>query len=312
MERDYIIDGHCDTLSNILDRSVSFDSDENHVNIHKLKTGNVGIQFFAAWIGPRQKYGSPLKRGLRLIDIYYRIINDANHLLKPILKYEDIESINENQLGTILTVEGGDVLEGELSNLRILYRLGVRVMTLTWNHRNEIGDGIMETASGGGLSIFGSQVVKEMNRLKMVIDVSHLSEKGFWDVISLSEHPIIASHSNAAALCAHPRNLTDDQIKAIGEKKGIIGINFYPSFLSDDKAGVDDIIRHIEYIAALTSVDVVGFGSDFDGIDSLPIDIGGPQDFPVIIERLLKLNYKEEDIRKIMYKNYLRVLKEIL
>jgi len=272
----------------------------------------VGIQFFAAWIGSQQKYGSPLKRGLRLIDKYYQMISNFSKTLKPILKFEDIESMQENQLGTILTVEGGEVLEGELSNLRILYKLGVRLMTLTWNNRNEIGDGIMETASQGGLSVFGTHVVKEMNRLGMVIDVSHLSEKGFWDVISLSDDPIVASHSNAAALCPHPRNLSDNQIKAIADKKGVIGINFYPNFLSGGEAKVDDIIRHIEYIAGLTTVDIVGFGSDFDGIDALPAGIEGPQSFPVIVDRLLRLNYKEEDVQKIMYKNYLRVLKDAI
>lgn len=312
MNKDFIIDGHCDTLTKLLDKSLNINSEENHVSLNKLISGNVGIQFFAAWIGSRSKYGSPLKRGLRLIDTYNQMIYNANHILKPILKYEDIESIKENQLGTILTIEGGEVLEGELSNLRILYKLGVRLMTLTWNYRNEIGDGVMETSSQGGLSTFGVDVVKEMNRLGIIIDVSHLSERGFWDVVSLSEDPIIASHSNAAALCNHPRNLSDNQIKAIHDKKGIIGINFYPSFLSEDNASIDDIIKHIEYIAALATIDIVGFGSDFDGIETLPRGVEGPQSFPIIIERLLKLNYREEDIRKIMYKNYLRVLKTIL
>lgn len=312
MKKGFIIDGHCDTLTNLLDRSLNIDCDENHINLDRLIAGNVGIQFFAAWIGPRFKYGSPLKRALRLIDTYNQMICNAAHILRPILKYEHIESIKDNQIGTILTVEGGEVLEGELSNLRILYKLGVRLMTLTWNYRNEIADGVMETSAQGGLSLFGVDVVKEMNRLGMIIDVSHLSEKGFWDVISLSRDPIIASHSNAAALCNHPRNLSDDQIKAIHDKGGIIGINFYPIFLSRNKASIDDIIKHIEYIAGLTTIDVVGFGSDFDGIDMLPVGVEGPQSYPVIIERLLRLNYKEEDIRKIMYKNYLRILKAIL
>lgn len=312
MNRDFIIDGHCDTLSNLLDKSLNINSEENHISLNKLIAGNVGIQFFAAWIGPRPKYGSPLKRALRLIDTYYQMLSSASLVLRPILGYGDIKSIKENQLGTILTIEGGEVLEGELSNLRILYKLGVRLMTLTWNHRNEIGDGVMETSAQGGLSMFGADVVKEMNRLGMIIDVSHLSERGFWDVISLSETPIIASHSNAAALCKHPRNLSDEQIKALHAKNGLIGINFYPSFLSENKASIDDIIKHIEYIAALTNIDILGFGSDFDGIETLPIGVEGPQSFPIIIERLLRLNYKEEDVRKIMYKNYLRLLKSIL
>jgi membrane dipeptidase len=132
--------------------------------------------------------------------------------------------IKPNQIGSILAVEGGDILEGEISNLRILHRLGVRLITLTWNNRNEISDGIMETNSRSGLSRFGISVIHEMNRLNMIIDVSHISVQGFWDVIEHSLDPVIASHSNASAICPHPRNLADDQILAISKAGGMIGI----------------------------------------------------------------------------------------
>lgn len=307
-----IIDGHCDTLTYLLDKSYTLVNSTSHVNMDKLLKGNVYIQFFAAWIGSRQKYGSPLQRGIKLIDRYYTMINDNPNFLIPILEYGDIDRIKCNQLGTILAVEGGDVLEGDLSNLRILHRLGVRLLTLTWNNRNEISDGIMETNSRSGLSKFGISVVHEMNKLNMIIDVSHISVNGFWDVIGLSKVPIIASHSNAKSICPHPRNLDDSQILAIAEAKGLVGINFYSSFLTEGEGQIDDIIRHIEYLAGLGGINIIGFGSDFDGIDRPPKDIEGPQDYPKIIERLLQLNYSEQDIEKICSGNFLRIIKDIM
>lgn len=307
-----IIDGHCDTLTNLLDGPSTIGDPSNHVSLDKLLNGKVYIQFFAAWIGSRQRYGSPLQRGLRLIDRYNAMINASPDDFIPILSYSDISKINNNQIGTLLAVEGGDILEGELANLRILHRLGVRLMTLTWNNRNEISDGIMETNSRSGLSKFGVSVIQEMNKLNMLIDVSHLSVKGFWDAMEYSEDPIIASHSNAKSLCSHPRNLDDDQILAISKAKGLVGINFYVPFLTEGQGQVDDIIRHIEYLAGLGGIDIVGFGSDFDGIGELPDGIEGPQDFPKIVERLLQLNYSEDDIDKICSGNFLRVIKRVL
>lgn len=311
MERFKIIDGHCDTLTNLLDRPSTIDDPKNHVSMERLITGSVHIQFFAAWIGSKEKYGSPLQRGLKLIDRFNTMLAENSRIV-PILKWEDINEIKDNQIGALLTVECGSILEGELANLRILHKLGVRLMTLTWNYRNEICDGIMESNSKSGLSNFGISVIQEMNKLNMIIDVSHISVSGFWDVIKHSKAPIIASHSNAKALCPHVRNLDDEQIQAISKVKGLIGINFYPPFLSEHSCGVDDIIRHIEYIAGLGGIDIVGFGSDFDGIDKLPKGINGPQDFPKIINRLLQLNYSEDHVRKICSENYLRIIKTVL
>jgi membrane dipeptidase len=308
-----IIDGHCDTLTHLLDKSSNLYDTSNHVSIDTLLEGRVKIQFLAAWIGPKQRYGPPLQRGIKLIDRYYTMIDENPNLLIPIYQYGDIEAIKPNQIGSILAVEGGDILEGEISNLRILHRLGVRLITLTWNNRNEISDGIMETNSRSGLSRFGLSVIHEMNRLNMIIDVSHISVQGFWDVIEHSLDPVIASHSNAGAICPHPRNLADDQILAISKAGGMIGINFYPPFLTEESpASIEDIIRHIEYIAGIVGIDSLGFGSDFDGIEQLPRGVTGPQDFPKIVDRLLQLNYPEKDVQKICCDNYLRIIKSIL
>lgn len=311
MEQYFVIDSHCDTVQKIADHGAKLNEQgQSHVTIKGLREGKVGLQFFAAFVGPKVKH---LQRGLKLIDAYYHMLDTYPDDFLQVLKYDDIEKAREQKkIGAMLTVEGGDVLEGELFNLRMLYRLGVRAMTLTWNYRNEIADGALEDKSLGGLSTFGHTVIKEMNRLGMLADVSHLSEKGFYDVMEISEKPIAASHSNAWSICRHPRNLKDDQIRLLHQKKGVMGMNFYPPFLSKEAANMGDIIKHIEYIAALVGTDVIGFGSDFDGIEETPAGITGPEDYVSIIEELLKLNYKEEEIRKMAGGNYLRLLKEIL
>ena len=170
---------------------------------------------------------------------------------------------------------------------------------------------IMEE-SGEGLSQFGEKVVRQMNRLGMAIDVSHLSEKGFWDAAEISEKPFIASHSNAKSICSHKRNLSDEQIKEIINKKGFIGVNFYPPFLTDcDRCGIKDIIKHIEHILSLGGENNIGFGSDFDGVDYLPDGIEGAQDYYKIIDELLKLGYSEKLVRKISCENFINVLTSI-
>ncbi|NLC43270.1 MAG: membrane dipeptidase [Clostridiales bacterium] len=313
MKSYYIIDSHCDTIGKVAEHGIeAFRNNEYHVSVEGLRKGKVGLQFFAAWINQKANT-SCLQQGLRLIDSYYTMLSAYPDALSPIRTPQDLDiAIENNMIGAMLTVEGGEVLEGNLLNLRILYQLGVRAMTLTWNYRNEIADGAMETFSNGGLSLFGHDVVREMNKLGMIIDVSHLTEKGFYDVLEVSERPIAATHSNAWSIQSHLRNLKDKQIRLLAEQRGIVGINFYPPFLSQGPTSVSDIIKHIEYISALVGVDVIGFGADFDGIGETPTDIKGPQDYDKIINALLQLNYSEDDVKKIAFENYKRFISEVL
>jgi len=297
------------------DKKVDLSNTSNHVSIRKLKTGNVGIQFFAVWIDPKYRLSSCLKNGLNIIECYHKMLETHKDTFYPILTYKDaLNALKSEKIGCMLTIEGGDILEGELKNLKKLYELGVRAMALTWNYTNEISSGICNTDdTDSGLTTFGKEVVQTMNDLGMIIDVSHISYRGFWDVYELSDRPIIASHSNARAKCNNIRNLDDRQLEGIAKKEGIVGINFNPPFLSNDRtANIIDIIRHIEYIAGLVGIDYIGFGSDFDGIDRVPSGIHGSESFPKIIEELLKLNYKEEHIFKICHGNMLRVMKATL
>ena len=187
-------------------------------------------------------------------------------------------------------------------------------MTLTWNHTNEIASGIGATHEDDlGLTRFGREVVSEMNELGIIIDISHISYKSFWDVCEISSAPIVASHSNAKSICNNRRNLDDDHIKAIANSGGIIGINFYPPFLTEDEeASIEDILKHIDFIAGLVGIDYIGFGSDFDGIEITPRDVHGPEGFEKIIERLLRLNYSEDHVKKICSGNMMRALKSTL
>ena len=314
MDSYYIIDSHCDTLEKIGDHGIEgFHDGEYHVSPDGLKQGRVGIQFFAAFVGPKSKTGPCLQRGLKLIDAYYTMLRTYPDSFTSIRSSKDIGlAIEQKKVGALLAVEGGDILEGELLNLRILYQLGVRAMTLTWNHRNELADGALESASLGGLSLFGREVVVEMNRLGMLIDVSHLSEKGFYDLMETTNYPVAATHSNAWSVHAHPRNLRDNQIQSLAKAHGVIGINFYPPFLTEKQASMKDILRHIEYVSALVGTDILGFGSDFDGIAETPDGIRGPEDYDKIINALLQLNYSETDVKKMAFENYNRLLHEIL
>ncbi len=214
--------------------------------------------------------------------------------------------------GALLSVEGGNALCGRLSALRMLYKLGVRSLTLTWNGRNELGVGASEGEDAAGLTDVGKNVVSLMNKLGMIVDVSHLSEKGFWDVAKTSDKAFIASHSNAKKLCGHWRNLTDEQIKEIIKRNGFIGINFCSDFLREGGSKISDIMRHIEHILSFGGENVVGFGGDFDGVDDLPEGIFGVQDMEKIINELLKQNYHETVINNILYGNLDRTLKLIL
>ncbi len=280
-----------------------------------MKEGGVDVQFFAVFIEDIYKPDRSLKRTLQLIDCFYKEIEKNQDDISLVTNYNQIEEVNSaGKIAAILSIEGGEALEGDLGVLRVLYKLGVRLLTLTWNQRNQIADGIGESRTGSGLTKFGLEVIDEMNRLGMLIDVSHLSETGFWDVIKKSKAPIVASHSNCYALCPHLRNLKDEQIKALADKGGVIGITFVPNFLTQEKrkTTVGDVVKHIDYLVEKVGVDYIGLGSDFDGTGGLPIGLEGVDKVPNITGELLDRGYKEKDIKKILGENFLRVFKEVV
>ncbi|EPY2271739.1 dipeptidase [Clostridium sporogenes] len=319
------IDMHCDTIYALvnkkpcLNKSIAINESETlyknslSVDIKKLKTSNSIAQFFALFINLTETK-TPLKTALNMLDFFYNELEKYSDFIEIAKNYEDInKNLSKNKISALLTIEEGAALEGSLYNLRNFYRLGVRLITLAWNIPNEIGfPNCKKEFMNKGLTPFGLEVMEEMNKLKMIIDVSHLSDGGFYDVVKHSKSPFVASHSNARAITDHPRNLTDEMIKILSNKGGVMGINFEKTFLGQSEEGkISEMIAHIRHIRNVGGIDVLCIGSDFDGIET-PSEIKSSNEIEKLISALKKDGFHENEIEKILYKNALRVIKETL
>lgn len=309
----YWFDGHLDTVLNLTDREYRFNSVNTgyHVDFPRLQKSDLKIAVFAIFVEPDFIPDKTLERAFNLLESFYKLLEN-NPELQLIKDYSDICSVlsKENKIGILLSLEGGDCILS-LSTLSIFYRLGVRMLSLTWNHDNHLGGGI--NSENIGLSKMGKKIIRKMNQLQMIIDISHLNRKSFYDVLTESKGPLVASHSNAYNVCNHPRNLTDNQIMALARRDGLIGINFYPPFLTNSKkAKIKDIIRHIDYIRKLTGKRHIGLGSDFDGIDKTPDNLPDISGVPKLFSALRKKCYNKEEMNFIARGNWLRVCKSIL
>lgn len=276
-----IFDAHCDTLSLAADSGAEVRKNNFHTDLERMGKYKGYTQVFACFIEPCFRDGA-FERFLKMSDIFAGECD-----------------------GHILSLEGGEAITS-LAALRTMARLGVRIAALTWNYSNHIAGGVLEP--GGGLTEFGCGVVKEMNRINMLVDYSHLNDRSFFEIAAVSAMPVVATHSNSRAVCAHPRNLTDEQFKLIIKTGGCAGINFYPWFLNDrGKAGIDDIVKHIEHFMSLGGGKNIGIGADFDGVDALPEGICGCEDTYKLFDRLLSLNYTDEQTEDIAHRNFERI-----
>ncbi len=309
-----IVDAHCDTLIKVLEKGENLFKNTCHVDIQRMRKTGKHVRFFAAYVSEVYGQAYAMKRAVQLIDTMHEQAERFKDDIALCLNFNDItNALKEGRVAAILSIENAIACQGELASLRAFYRLGVRSICLTWNHRNEVADGVNYETSGGGLTPFGREFVKEMHRLGMLVDVSHMSERGFWDAVGDLRHPVIASHSNARKVCRHKRNLTDSQILAIKACRGVLGINLYPDFLSDSgTVTLTDIIRHIEHICGLAGDDCIGLGTDFDGIEMTPSGIKGVEDIEIIFNELARLNYSKNTIEKIAGKNFMRVIAQVL
>ena len=314
----FICDCHCDTLTELSNKNASLYENEQHFDIKRQIALGGGLQFCAIYVPTEVfRYQGGLRYTLCLLDKYNQEIKKLHENGIDVLQVrtaEDAGNVLKHKAATLLAIEEGGAIDGSLEALRCLYELGVRAMTLTWSNRNDIADGINEEATGSGLTLFGKQVVAEMNRLGMLVDVSHISTAGFWSVIETSTKPIIATHSNAKSLCPHPRNLNDEQIKALAQNGGLAGITFAGQFLEEDwrNACIESVYKHIDYMLNLIgNDDHIGFGSDFDGISHPPYNIQGVQDYKPLIEYLSKY-YSDETINKITHQNVINLLQKVL
>ena len=365
-----VVDLHCDTIGRYLrGADLTKDNEKGHIDIPKLKRGGVDLQVFACFVGPPRnelQKNQAAKRVFDEIDGIYQLVEENPDDLAIVKSYEDLMRLRgTGKTGIFIGIEGGYAIENDLRLLRSFYRAGVRYMTLThWTHTDWADASGDTVAQFGGLTEFGEKVVKEMNRLGMIIDVSHVHDETFWDVIRITDSPIIASHSCCRALSVHHRNMTDEMLKALAKNGGVIGINFSPGYLNAEndkklnalreeiakkygmpanrrewrnvdpekrikfmeeyrtkaeelrktlpKVDVKTVVDHIEHVIKVTgSTDYVGLGSDFDGIGSTPEGLKNAGDLPNITRELFRRGYSENDIKKILGGNFLRVFRKV-
>ena len=315
----FICDSHCDTLTELYNKNSDFYENKQHLDIKRMMALGGGLQFCAIYVPTKEfRYGGGLRYTLKLLDKYkteLKKMREQGIEIHEILNKDDARNATKYQANLLLAIEDGGAIDGSLEALRILYELGLRAMTLTWSNRNDIADGINEEKSASGLTTFGKQVVNEMNKLGILVDVSHMSTTSFWDTLETSSKPIIATHSNAKALTPNPRNLNDEQIKALVQAKGVIGVTFAGQFLEKDwrQASIDSVYKHLDYMMNLTGSDEhFGFGSDFDGISHPPSNINGVEDYKPLIEYLSEKGFSDETILKLTHQNMLKLLEKVL
>lgn len=307
-----IIDLHCDVLYKLWEGKgeISFKNSEKlDANKIRLQSGGVKVQAFAIFLQPELKVEERFQVALAQIDYFYKEILEKNSCIRLIKDWNMLLELEEEEIGAILTLEGVDCIGNDLQKLRILYYLGVLSVGLTWNHANLAADGVGETR-GAGLTDFGKNIVQLNNEYKRLTDVSHLSERAFWDVIELAKYPI-ASHSNSKTICNHPRNLTDEQAKALFAQGGMVHVVYHPGFTKNEgKATIADLIKHIDHFCSLGGINQIGLGSDFDGIDEKINGLEDASKHQNLINELLKY-YSEDEVKGFASKNFLRYAERI-
>ncbi len=309
------IDLHCDTVSRLLANRRANGTDDlrtgpgGHVSLEKLRRSGYLLQAFALFVDQKSAE-DPLAEVLTLADLYWQEVEKNRDWLLPVATFSDLETArDQGRVGALLTVEEGGVFRGDLALLRTLHRLGMRLVTLTWNYENQLGSPNGQT---GGLTETGFAFLSEMERLRILPDVSHLSDTGFWDVCRAAKRPFLASHSCCRALQDHPRNLTDEMIRALAERGGIVGVNFYSRFLGNGSVSrTSDIARHLRHMIDVGGLAVASLGSDFDGIDCT-LEFGDAGDMEKMIRDLKVHGFTDREIEAVAWKNAWDFLKETL
>lgn len=351
MNRPLIFDGHNDTLLNLLlpkrgkDRNFFERSSTGHIDLPRALEGGFGGGFFACFAPPDPRAGWDEESALRISDDGYevdgsppldpayarrmadrmttlllRLEAESEDRLKVVRTAAEIEScLRSGALAAILHFEGAENLGPDPAALEELYDLGLRSLGLVWSRPNDYAHGVpfkfpASPDTGPGLTDVGKELVRECNRLGVLVDLSHLNERGFWDVAEITRSPLVATHSNAHALCPTTRNLTDRQLDAIRDSDGMVGVNFAVAFLRQDGKENDDtpletVARHVDYLVERIGQDRVGFGSDFDGA-KVPKELGDVAGLPKLLAALRDRGYDEAALHKLAHENWLRVLRE--
>ncbi|MBI1748469.1 MAG: membrane dipeptidase [Acidobacteria bacterium] len=348
-----VIDTHVDTLQRVLYEGIDLGIrlPSGQVDIPRLREGGMSGVFFAVWVDSVFKGQAAVQKAERLIDAMVQTVRQNPHAIELALTAADVDRIRKShKVAALMGIEGGHAINDDLSQLAKFHQRGVRYMTLTWANNTNWADSSGDKRRHGGLTDFGRQVVREMNRLGMMVDISHVSDETFYDTLKVTKKPVIASHSSCRALADVRRNMTDDMIRALAKNGGVIGINFYSGFLDTDfnrqlnadkparpatdaAASPESVARaryqafitmsklpplplsrlidHIDHVVKLVGPNHVGLGSDFDGIDAAPAGIEDVSKLPNITRALLERGYRDQDIKKILGGNFMRVLKAV-
>ncbi|MDZ7330410.1 MAG: dipeptidase [candidate division KSB1 bacterium] len=311
-----VIDLHNDVLEKVVDSGYQLGvrHSYNHSDLPRFFDGGVDAQMFVAWVDPDRYLNVAYQKALQFFDAFDRQVALNSHLIAQAKTADEIIQICEQgKLAGVLVVEGGHAIENDLNKLKQLYQRGMRYMTITWNNSTDWATSARDSRTRTrGLSEFGKQVIRTLDSLGVIIDVSHVGIKTIEDIIAITKNPIIASHSGARALNDHYRNLYDDQIRAIASTGGVIGVVFYPPFLTPyGRVDISTVIKHIDHIVKLVGVDHVALGSDFDGIETTPVGLENVSKFPDLTMALLKHGYSNSDVKKILGENYLRVFRQV-
>jgi membrane dipeptidase len=356
-----VVDTHNDILSTALDKNLNIDQDlkgKTQSDLKRWAEGGVDAQVFSVWCDGLKQ--NPWTWANREMDTLLAVINRNPDKIQLVgTAAELLKAVRQKKLAALFGVEGGHMIENDLNKLDLFYKKGVRYMTLTWNNSTDWATSALDESTRGdslkhkGLTEFGKQVIQRMNKLGMMVDLSHVGEQTFWDAIHTTTKPVIVSHSNAYTLCPFRRNLKDEQILAVGRNGGVIHLNFFSGFIDSSffrkndafnlrhKKERDSLLKinpepyfsdeylfekypdevkalrpplsmlldHLDYIVKLIGVDHVGLGSDFDGVNSLPLELNDVTDMPLITRELVKRGYSKKDIRKILGGNFIRLLR---
>ena len=332
-----VFDLHCDTLSELRHaqqrgEAMSFARNDLHIDLEKLEQGDYMLQCFAAFVNLADPTpgADPLVTALEEIDIFKRIMEKYSDRIAPVYRPEDIrKNAAAGKISGMLTIEEGGCCKGSLGVLRRMYELGVRMMTLTWNHENELASPNVVPGAGTdaiwpcqpntetGLKEKGYEFLAEMERLHIIADVSHLSDKGFWDIAEHSTRPFAASHSNCRALASHCRNLTDEMIRVMAEKGGLVGLNYCSGFLDDQprpelcRSTTALMAKHAAHFKKVGGIEILGLGSDFDGIGGR-LELDSCAKLPLLADALQKEGFTEDEVEAIFYRNAQRFFEDNL
>lgn len=316
-----IYDSHVDTPTELLrGRNIGIDNKTGHIDFPKLRCGGVDGSFFALYTSSETPPDAATRYALEMLSATYDAVDENQDLAAITFSpSEAAENLRKGVFSVFMGMENGSPIQKSLPLLRTFYRLGVSYLTLTHNGDNEIADSaLLSKGTWGGLSPFGREVIREMNSIGMMVDLSHAADATFWDCIKLSKAPVIATHSCCRSICPHGRNLTDEMLRALGENDGYVGINFYPHFLSTSLAEkgvpptVKDVVDHIEHAIEICGIDHVGIGSDFDGIEVTPLGLENVSQIGAVFTEMNARGYSSEEISKVSGGNLMKVWEKVI